>query len=82
MYVCLIIDISNHFRCDFIGTLIVVPDVASINLPGAPSLNSGARHKGTESEGVRGLKSLGVRDLHHRMAYLACSVQVNCKYFS
>lgn len=65
------------YRSDFVGTLIVVPDVASLNLPGAPSVNSGARHKGTESEGVRGLKSLGVRDLHHRMAYLACSVQVN-----
>merc|ERR1711936_1436489 len=62
-------------RSDFVGTLIVVPDVASLNLPGAPSVNSAARHKGTESEGVRGLKSLGVRDLHHRMAYLACSVQ-------
>lgn len=66
-------------RCDFVGTLIVVPDVASINLPGAPSLNSGARHKGAQSEGVRGLKSLGVRDLHHRMAYLACSVQSSNK---
>ena len=64
------------FRCDFVGTLIVVPDVASINLPGAPSITSGARHKGAESEGVRGLKSLGVRDLHHRMSFLACSVQV------
>ena len=63
-------------RCDFVGTLIVVPDVASINLPGAPSITSGARHKGAESEGVRGLKSLGVRDLHHRMSFLACSVQV------
>ena len=68
------------YRSDFIGTLIVVPDVASINLPGAPSVNSAARHKGTESEGVRGLKSLGVRDLHHRMAYLACAVQVNSSF--
>ena len=68
------------YRSDFVGTLIVVPDVASLNLPGAPSVNSGARHKGTESEGVRGLKSLGVRDLHHRMAYLACAVQVNSSF--
>ncbi|TRY63758.1 hypothetical protein TCAL_10879 [Tigriopus californicus] len=62
-------------RCDFTGTLIVVPDVGSINLPGARA-ESGARHRGgTESEGVRGLKSLGVRDLHHRLAFLACSVK-------
>ncbi len=56
-------------RCDFIGTLIVVPDVGSINMPGARA-ESNARHKGEESEGLRGLKSLGVRDLHHRMAFL------------
>lgn len=59
-------------RCDFIGTLIVVPDVGSINMPGARA-ESNARHKGEESEGLRGLKSLGVRDLHHRMAFLACT---------
>jgi len=61
-------------RCDFIGTLIVVPDVSAINLPGARA-ESSARHKGEESEGVSGLKSLGVRDLLHKMAFLACSVQ-------
>ncbi len=62
-------------RCDFVGSLVVVPDVAALNLPGARA-ESGARHKGSdmESEGVRGLKSLGVRDLHYRMAFLACSV--------
>ncbi len=53
----------------------VVPDVAALNLPGARA-ESGERHKGNpmDSEGVRGLKSLGVRDLHYRMAFLACSV--------
>ena len=36
------------------------------------------RHTGEQSEGVRGLKSLGVsvRDLHYKMAFLACSVNV------
>ena len=48
--------------------------MASINLPGARA-ESSARHKGDESEGVTGLKSLGVRDLHHKMSFLACSVQ-------
>ena len=66
--------LSLLFRCDFVGTLIVVPDVSSINLPGARA-ESSARHKGEESEGVTGLKSLGVRDLHHKMSFLACSVQ-------
>jgi DNA replication licensing factor MCM6 len=44
-----------------------------MNLPGARA-ESSSRHKGDEAEGVRGLKSLGVRDLHHRMAFLACNV--------
>ncbi len=61
-------------RCDFTGTLIVVPDVGSLNMPGARS-ETNARHRGEESEGVRGLKALGVRDLHYRMAFLACSVK-------
>jgi len=60
-------------RCDFTGTLIVVPDVSAINLPGARA-ESSARHKGEDSEGVSGLKALGVRDLTYRMAFLACSI--------
>lgn len=62
-------------RYDFTGTLIVVPDVGVLANPGTRAeINS--RHKGGESqpEGVRGLKSLGVRDLNYRMAFLACSV--------
>jgi len=65
-------------KCDFTGTLIVVPDVGALNLPGAQA-ESGARHKGEQSEGVRGLKSLGVRDLHYRMAFLACGVSTGGK---
>ena len=65
-------------RAEFTGTLIVVPDVGALNLPGAQA-ESGNRHKGEESEGVRGLKSLGVRDLHYRMAFLACGVSTNGK---
>ncbi|XP_014288658.1 DNA replication licensing factor Mcm6 [Halyomorpha halys] len=62
-------------RYDFTGTLIVVPDVGSLSLPGAKA-ESGAHHRPGESnnEGVRGLKALGVRDLHYRLAFLACSV--------
>jgi len=60
-------------RCDFTGTLIVVPDVGTLNMPGARS-ETNSRHKGEDSEGVRGLKALGVRDLHYRMCFLACSV--------
>lgn len=62
-------------RYDFTGTLIVVPDVAVLSLPGAKA-EVGSRHKGGDNlnDGVRGLKALGVRDLNYRMAFLACSV--------
>lgn len=63
-------------KCDFTGTLIVVPDVATMSLPGARAETS-TRLKGAEgyeTEGVRGLKALGVRDLTYRLAFLACSV--------
>ncbi|KAJ8665405.1 hypothetical protein QAD02_007067 [Eretmocerus hayati] len=61
-------------RYDFTGTLIVVPDVGALAVPGAKA-DTGSRHKkGEQDEGVRGLKALGVRDLNYRMAFLACSV--------
>ncbi|XP_071505801.1 zygotic DNA replication licensing factor mcm6-like [Diadema antillarum] len=63
-------------KCDFTGTLIVVPDVSTLSMPGARA-ETAARGKGTEGydqEGVRGLKALGVRDLSYRLAFLACNV--------
>lgn len=62
-------------RYDFTGTLIVVPDVGAMSIPGAQT-QVNARQKGNdESDGLRGLKELGVRDLHYHMAFLACSIQ-------
>ncbi|KAG0721771.1 Zygotic DNA replication licensing factor mcm6-A [Chionoecetes opilio] len=60
-------------RCDFTGTLIVVPDLSAYNLPGARA-ESSARHKGEQSEGVTGIKALGIRELKYRLAFLSCSV--------
>ncbi|XP_018332250.1 DNA replication licensing factor Mcm6 [Agrilus planipennis] len=62
-------------RYDFTGTLIVVPDVGSISLPGAKAQLDSHHKSGDDIDGVRGLKALGVRDLHYRMAFLACSIQ-------
>ncbi|XP_057293363.1 zygotic DNA replication licensing factor mcm6-like [Hydractinia symbiolongicarpus] len=63
-------------KCDFTGTLVVVPDVAQINMPGSKAETRAGRGNkaGGDIEGVRGLKSLGVRDLTYRLAFLACSV--------
>uniref|UniRef100_A0A0A9X784 DNA replication licensing factor MCM6 n=1 Tax=Lygus hesperus TaxID=30085 RepID=A0A0A9X784_LYGHE len=62
-------------RYDFTGTPIVIPDVSAISVPGAKA-DPDTRRKPGESadEGVRGLKSLGVRDLSYKMSFLACSV--------
>ncbi|XP_073971809.1 minichromosome maintenance 6 [Rhodnius prolixus] len=62
-------------RYDFTGTLIVIPDVGSLSLPGAKA-ESASHHKFGESnnEGVRGLKALGVRDLNYKLAFMSCSV--------
>ncbi|XP_018912680.1 LOW QUALITY PROTEIN: DNA replication licensing factor Mcm6 [Bemisia tabaci] len=62
-------------RYDFTGTPIVVPDVGALSMPGARA-EPASRHKMGDSniEGIRGLKSLGVRELNYRMAFLACSV--------
>ena len=68
--------VQSGDRYDFIGTFIVVPDVGSIQLPGAKA-DIKSHHKRGEStgQGVRGLKSLGVRELNYRTTFLASSVQ-------
>ncbi|CAH2305401.1 DNA replication licensing factor MCM6 [Pelobates cultripes] len=63
-------------RCDFTGSLIVVPDISQLTTPGVraetSSRVSGA--EGYETEGVRGLRALGVRDLSYKLVFLACYV--------
>lgn len=68
-------------RYDFTGTLIVVPDVGVLNMPGAKA-DMGSRHKpGDGPDGVSGLKELGTRELNYRMSFLACSVQATTARF-
>lgn len=69
-------------RYDFTGTLVVVPDVGTIQLPGAKAdIRSHHKHGDSQGQGVRGLKALGVRELNYRMAFLACSVQPTTSRF-
>lgn len=67
-------------KCTFTGTFIVVPDVSQLGLAGANSEmmreNQGGRGDGgVASQGVTGLKALGVRDLQYKTAFLACMCQ-------
>ncbi|XP_068427063.1 DNA replication licensing factor MCM6 [Clinocottus analis] len=64
-------------RCDFTGTLIVVPDVSQLSTPGVRAETStrvAGGPQGFEADGLRGLKALGVRELSYRLAFLACNV--------
>ncbi|KHJ36352.1 putative dna replication licensing factor mcm6 [Erysiphe necator] len=62
-------------RCIFTGTLIVVPDVSQLGLPGVrPQAVRDTQNRSADSNGVTGLKGLGVRDLTYRLAFLACMV--------
>ncbi|KAK6544528.1 MCM DNA helicase complex subunit mcm6 [Orbilia ellipsospora] len=64
-------------KCVFTGTLIVVPDVSQLGLPGGKAemmRDNRNTARGAEQAGVTGLKSLGVRDLTYRLAFLACMV--------
>lgn len=68
-------------KCVFTGTLIVVPDISQLGLPGVkPSAVSDNKGMGKSSEGlnggVRGIKELGsARDLTYKLAFLACMAQ-------
>ncbi|KAM3960690.1 minichromosome maintenance 6 [Aphomia sociella] len=70
-------------RYDFTGTLIVVPDVGSLSLPGAKAELTSRTRQANEGqmEGIKGLKALGVRELHYKTAFLACSVQAISRRF-
>ncbi|XP_042581511.1 DNA replication licensing factor MCM6 [Cyprinus carpio] len=63
-------------KCDFIGSLIVVPDVSQLSTPGVRAETSSRTPgvQGYENEGLRGLKALGVRELSYKLAFLACHV--------
>ncbi|XP_077125513.1 maternal DNA replication licensing factor mcm6 isoform X2 [Ranitomeya variabilis] len=70
-------------RCDFTGTLIVVPDVSALSV-GDARMETGAKVTGGEgfnAEGIQGLKALGVRDLSYRLAFLACHVGATNPHF-
>ncbi|KAF8599861.1 MCM-domain-containing protein [Ceratobasidium sp. AG-I] len=62
-------------RCVFTGTFVVVPDVAQLGLPGVRSEIARDTATSAGASGVTGLKSLGVRDLGYKTAFLACHVR-------
>ncbi|KAM6332538.1 DNA replication licensing factor MCM6 [Podargus strigoides] len=63
-------------KCDFTGSLIVVPDVSQLSTPGVRAETSSrvSGREGYETEGIRGLRALGVRELSYKLVFLACYV--------
>lgn len=64
-------------RCIFTGTLIAVPDVSQLGLPGVrpEAVRDNTSFRGDAGgSGVTGLRALGVRDLTYRLAFVACMV--------
>ncbi|VBB29325.1 unnamed protein product, partial [Acanthocheilonema viteae] len=71
-------------RCDFVGALIVIPDVAQLSAPGLRAEASSRNRRrgiGKEQEGITGLKALGVRDMNYKLAFLACNVTASIPSF-
>lgn len=72
-------------KCTFMGTLIVVPDVSQLALPGnklegggGDSGSGGRAPRNSPDSGVQGLKALGVRELTYRLSFLSNIVLPNC----
>ncbi|KPP62458.1 hypothetical protein Z043_119358 [Scleropages formosus] len=63
-------------RCDFTGTLIVVPDISALALAGTRAETSSriTGKEGFEADGIQGLKALGVRELSYWLVFLASHV--------
>ena len=62
-------------KCIFAGSLVVVPDVAQLTAPGEKVEVVNKVDTRNPTEGVSGLKQLGVRELTYKLAFLASSVQ-------
>ena len=62
-------------KCVFAGALVVIPDVSQMAAPGERVEVVSKVDARNPTEGVQGLKALGVRELTYRMAFLASSVQ-------
>ena len=63
-------------KCIFTGALIVIPDVAQLAAPGERLEVVSKVDARNATEGVQGLKALGVRELTYKLSFLSSSVQV------
>jgi len=62
-------------KCIFTGALLAIPDVAQLAAPGERLQVVGRVDAKNSSEGVQGLRALGVRDLTYKLSFVSSSVQ-------
>lgn len=64
----------------FVGSIIVIPDMAAFAVPGERTLlqAKGAPSSAPPGKGVSGISTVGARELHYKLAFLASNVQVCC----
>jgi DNA replication licensing factor MCM6 len=58
----------------FTGSLMVIPEGAPMNMAGDRTELGNGQGKRVQSEGVSGLRNMGVRELYYRMVFIAHSV--------
>ena len=63
-------------KCVFTGSLLVVPETAPAAMAGerVEKHAAGGARGGAATEGIGGLKAMGVKELHYRMVFIAHSV--------
>lgn len=61
--------VQSGDKCEFVGTLVTVPDVAQMLTAQAGLIRTESNK--SNQEGVSGLKSLGVREMTHKLAFIA-----------
>ena len=68
-------------HCDFTGMLITIPDVSVLSGPGQRSMNKKQKNQKNDAGGLQGLKSLGVRELNYKLAFLCTGVTPTLQMF-
>ena len=74
-------------KCNFIGTLIVVPDITSLYKPGEKVQKQIKREVAKKEDqkittGVSGLKNLGIKDLSYKLIFIANNIIFNTEFSS
>ena len=64
-------------KCCISGTLLAIPDIHAYTLKiGGVEIRRGGKDQSTNNQGISGLKDLGVRELNHKLIFMASNVKI------